>query len=456
LAQEVKAQGPLGEPSFLFTCWTFEVLSRAMTGTSAPESQNPEVNESTTLLPQKRVPCPGTASSLQLVLNIIVGGLGTGIFTLPWSTAGASCITALVIIAAVLALNAWTIGILVEAAEIHQAFDLGTLLSAMPGNLGFFSQLGTNAAIWMGTFLCLVSYMIVVADCATSFLGPERDDGFLRQRLVCLASCLALPLCFLDQRWLSVTSSLSVGAVIFIFAVMSQGLIAEEAAGLAPRICLLGLSSGSVAMVAAMMQTVVIQMCILPMYAEMQDRSPGRFKQVVAVSFLGLFVLCASFSILGYVSYGSPVTSNVLVDLPSTSLGHAARACAAVSVMGVYPIFVKPMIASMSSHINGSIWQERLCTVGIVFLVMVSACFLRDLGKLNLVNGALSMGVFVAVVPFLIGKYLLDEPPNGFSWNVAMYSLLIVGTASTIVSCVMVDNYVDDLAPACIWMSGGA
>merc|ERR1740138_1374514 len=205
-----------------------------------------------------------------------------------------------------------------------------------------------------------------------------------------------------------------------------------------------------------MMQTVVIQMCILPMYAEMQDRSPGRFKQVVAVSFLGLFVLCASFSILGYVSYGSPVKSNVLVNLPSTSLGHAARACAAVSVMGVYPIFVKPMIASMSSYVKGSIWQERLCTVGIVFLVMTTACSLRDLGKLNLMNGALSMGVFVAVVPFLVGKYLLDEASNGFFWNVAMYSLLILGTASTIISCLMVDNYVDDLAPACIWMSGSA
>lgn len=40
-------------------------------------------------------------------------------------------------------------------------------------------------------------------------------------------------------------------------------------------LCFMGISWGSAAMFASMMQAVMLQMCVLPMYGEMKDREPG-------------------------------------------------------------------------------------------------------------------------------------------------------------------------------------
>jgi len=412
----------------------------------------------TTRLLTKTENVAGTATGLQLALNLITCGLGTGIFTLPWSAAGASSITAVAIVAAVLALNAWTISIVVEAGERHQAFDIGSLLSRLPGSLGHVAQFTCNLAIWLSTFLCLVSYVIVVADCVLPFFGSAAELGHeeakdqLRPKIVIAASLLALPLCFLDQSWLSFTSSLSIGANMMIFCLLVKTFLEEKALGQAPTICMAGISQGSVAMVAAMMQTVVIQACVLPMYEEMENRSPGKFNRVVAVSFFILFVLCSSFAVLGYHTFGATVSSNILLNLPHTAAGNAGRLCAAAAVLGVYPIILKPMIAPLARAGNvasRAFPPAQIATCVIVVSAAAAGSVFRDLGRINVVNGALSMGAFVAFIPFLVGLYLLQSEST--AWQVAMYALLLIGSVTSVGSLFMVDNYVESLHAACIW-----
>merc|ERR1719223_1431087 len=83
--------------------------------------------ETIKLLKDKALP-QGNATTTELVVNLITCGLGTGVFTLPWSTAGSSVVPAVAIIGFVLGLNAWTISIIVEAGERHQTFNLGSLM----------------------------------------------------------------------------------------------------------------------------------------------------------------------------------------------------------------------------------------------------------------------------------------------------------------------------------------
>ena len=115
--------------------------------------------------------------------------------------------------------EAWTIFILIEAAEIHQAYDIGTLLSRMPGPveselprrsfgcprpgaLGRAAPPAVNAVIWsvaedffveqaavpsahhprIGGFFCLVSYVIVIAGCLA--LGADSCKVW-REGVVC-------------------------------------------------------------------------------------------------------------------------------------------------------------------------------------------------------------------------------------------------------------------------------
>jgi hypothetical protein len=57
------------------------------------------------------------ASFEATTINIITGGLGAGILSLPWAVAGSSIINGLILNALVLGLNSWTIMLLIHAGE---------------------------------------------------------------------------------------------------------------------------------------------------------------------------------------------------------------------------------------------------------------------------------------------------------------------------------------------------
>ncbi|CAK0897243.1 unnamed protein product [Prorocentrum cordatum] len=200
----------------------------------------------------------GKASPRAITLNLICGGFGLGIFSLPWSTAGASLFPGLLIIVGTVALNAWTVSILVEGAERYQAFDLGALLSNLPSRISGPAQLATNVSVWIVLWGSQVGYIDVLTDALMEILPfHQRSLG------VFLSSIVVLPLGFLDQRYLNFTSALAVVVNLYIFIVMAL----QPAKGQAD-ICLVGDGRGDISMVSVMMMAIVIQMCVLPMYKE--------------------------------------------------------------------------------------------------------------------------------------------------------------------------------------------
>jgi len=389
----------------------------------------------------------GNATTTELMVNLITCGLGTGVFTLPWSTAGSSIVPAVAIIGFVLGLNAWTISIIVEAGERHQTFNLGSLMGRIPGALGRVSEATVHIVTWVSTYLCLVSYIIVIVDSLDSVMGT-----FHRSSLAILAGTAVLPLCFLDQKRLAFTSTLAVIATANVFIVIFGQFMHSELDGTRPWSCFLGVSTGSIAMFSAMMQTVVIQVCILPMYEELKDRSPQKFNKIVVVSFSFLFVLCSAFAVIGYLAFGPAVSSNVLNNLPATQWGHLTRLSAAAAVLAVYPIIINPMIAPLRNPaivMNPTI--APVATVAVVLASMFAATFVNDLGFVNVVNGSLSCGAFVALAPSLVGLYLLESKSLGSEWRIAMYGLIVFGTVFSVLGGLMTDNYTQSLKAACLW-----
>jgi amino acid permease len=402
------------------------------------------------------------ATSLHITFNLITCGLGTGVFTLPWSTAGASILPALLIVALVLALNAWTISILIEAGERHQTFDLGSLLSKLPGRLGQVAQYACNLVLGFTLFLCLVGYIIVMVDCVQSSVLPPHIEGNKqnphRSEYVMLAAVCVLPLCFLDQRRLAFTSLLAVAANANIFFLLLADFAMEEMEGSRPSVCYFGMGPGSVAMVSAMMQVVVIQMCVLPMYGELENRSPAKFNRIVAVAFAVLLLLCSGFAVAGYATYGQSVSSNVLLNLPSSHWGHASRLGAATAVAAVFPIIMFALVSPFSNsqalgnlQIGDAKTASSVAMCAIIAGVMVTSVFVSDLGFLNVVNGAISLGAFVALAPSLIGLYLLGPRSNNCYWRAAMYMLIAGGMSMSFVGLAFSDNFASALHSACMW-----
>merc|ERR1719265_2662817 len=145
-------------------------------------------------------------------------------------------------------------------------------------------------------------------------------------------------------------------------------------------------------------------MCVLPMYAELENRSPAKFNSIVGVSFSILLFLCAGFAVAGYLTYGPSVSSNVLKNFSGTPWGHLSRLAAISAVAAVFPIILGPMVVPIAASggrrgLPGANVIAGIATCCIVIAAMAVALVVTDLGALNVFNGALSMGVFVAAVP---------------------------------------------------------
>lgn len=397
------------------------------------------------------------ATQLQLLVNMMAASFGTGILSMPWSAAGASVVPAVATIMLVAALMTLTMDILVRAGEHHGKYNLGSLLGTLPGMPGRVLPAAVNVCLWATLWLTLVGYVITVADAVQDFMDVQRAA------IKILCSVLILPLCFLDMSKLSYVSSLSVFAVVNLFAVTSYTLAQEAHEGNRPHgICLWGLSDGLISMASISCTSMIIQMCALPMYEELDHRTCAKFNRVTLASFVMLFLIYAAYAVIGYFTFGESVHSNVLKDLPNGPWGRASRAIYLVVIMAAYPMFVYPMIASLKSSEalrRSGVNLKVIChgsTVVIVMSAMLAALSLDDLGVVNALVGALQCIVFVGLCPGLLGLHLLGSsanraPPPALRRRPSLIALVVFCFLIGVAGLVYTDNYAQDLGRSCRW-----
>lgn len=400
----------------------------------------------------------------QLLINLVTGALGTGVYSLPWAMAGASVVVGVLIIMAVIAVNLFTIMILVHAAERYQVFDIAAVLSKLPGRFGLFIQIGTNCCLYFTAMMVLTSYIMAIVDSASPFLQGTAMEH--RSLISGAAALLVLPMCFLDQQYLAFTSTLAVIVNLYLFGLVT-GLVGEGIAEHSlPSVCLLGLGPGCVTMVSTVMMCTVIQMVVLPMYKELDGRSPLKLRRVLINAFTILGFLFMGFSIAVYLAFGPQVQSNFLKSLPNTSLGSVAQLAVILVIAAVYPFGAMIMMAPIDGL--GLEWFSRaplsnpevlaaaarnkskvlsIATVVIVFLSYALALVISDLGFVNVVCGALSIGIFTTLGPGLVGLHLLDRTSG--CWRSSMLILILVGIVATGLGLWFVDNYSDTLQSNC-------
>lgn len=288
------------------------------------------------------------ATAPQMLLNLIVGGLGTGMLSLPWAMAGASILVGAVIIVLVIGVNLWTIMILVHASERYQVFDLGALLGKLPGRLGPGMQTFVNLMVWIVLYGSLLSYIIGICDSAQPFI----QGTFFEQRwaLAGAACLIVLPLCFLDQKYLSFSSGAAIIVNLYLMILVGVEFFDRlDRDNLPHSICEFGLAKGSVTMASTMMQSVIIQMCVLPMYKELENRSPDKFGRILLMAFSTLAVLFIFLSVAGYVAFGPTVNSNLLVSLPHNTAMNVVQAGMIIVLAAVYPVMMIAMTAPVKN-----------------------------------------------------------------------------------------------------------
>eukprot|EP00658_Telonema_sp_P-2_P080834 TRINITY_DN8123_c0_g1_i2.p1 TRINITY_DN8123_c0_g1~~TRINITY_DN8123_c0_g1_i2.p1 ORF type:complete len:343 (-),score=83.07 TRINITY_DN8123_c0_g1_i2:326-1354(-) len=321
----------------------------------------------------------------------------------------------------------------------------------------------------------------------------DRDNSTLTDKKLWAAAgtALAIPLCFLNTKYLSFTSGLSVFTNMYLFCV----LIALTIDGLdktEKEFCVLGFGPGIVTFSSTMQYGVIIQFCVLPMYKEMKDRRPAAFGKALAISFTFLFCLFSIFAVVGYMCFGPTVEQDILDDYPSihdshkTSLNipaNVAKIGMVLVVLGVYPLMMMPMISpvreferrvlleaaetprcaeSGESH-GGCITSlqrivlksPKLLSTGAVFLIGITACVcsfkIDKLGELNAVSGAAQASFFVGIFPALIAWYLLEKKEST-RWRNGLVFLTFASCSLSLMGFIFIDNQHAKLdGDACIW-----
>jgi len=261
---------------------------------------------------------------------------------------------------------------------------------------------------------------------------------------VVASSLVVLPLCYVDQRYLSFSSTLCIASNIFLVGLVVWLYLtgAEFQGGL--DVCYLAFTKGGVSMFSTIMMATVIQMNVLPMYEDLERRSVARFRQILMAAFILVFFLFVGFQSITLLTFGSYLPSNILGSLPTSMSGYAARFGMALAVMGVYPLMVMPMVAPIQHAKSGGRTIANLVTVAIVIGAMIIACFVTNLGVMTILNGAISLSGFVTVFPGLVGIYLLGRSPP------IMMALIVLGLALSVLGLFLTDNYIGDVARNCM------
>eukprot|EP00927_Polykrikos_kofoidii_P018356 TRINITY_DN18499_c0_g1_i1.p1 TRINITY_DN18499_c0_g1~~TRINITY_DN18499_c0_g1_i1.p1 ORF type:complete len:435 (-),score=50.67 TRINITY_DN18499_c0_g1_i1:242-1546(-) len=364
-----------------------------------------------------------------LMVNLVLCGLGTGILSLPWTLAGTGIFNGLVWTAAVLWITYFTIMLLVEAGEREQCFTLEDLLERAVGRLYVGGKaehmqrywgLACTASIWVSFWLCLVSYLIVIASNllptlhasgALDLCGLTGDSG--RPVILVLATVAVFPLCFLDQHRLSFSSLLGTVINCFIVCALLLNFLLSEVSSDDDNTakeqlsCLVSppLYHGNFAFLSNLMMAIIIQPCVLPMYKEMADeiRSPANFAKALKMACFILFVLFGGFGTIGYLSFGAKVDGDILTNLPSDQwYTVVSQLGIAVVCLAVYPLILYPMVAPLQGT-----GQRTLGIVVVNVAALVVSFFVHNLGVVNVFNGAFSVFFFVGLFPAAVARGVL-------------------------------------------------
>lgn len=427
------------------------------------------------------------ASFFAITLNVITCGLGAGVLTMPWGMAGASILMWPVLVIAINAINFWTLMIIIEATEEWQAFDLGSLLGHLPGALGRRAAFTCNAVVLLTRLLSLTGYIIIAVDGITA-VAPE--DSLMSQRWAAtvLAGAVVLPPCFLDQQRLAFTSTLSIVVTLYVLilvaiAAVQQSVVApsDQHAG---ELCVFGVAGGGLTALCLVYYSIVMQYCVQPIYLELEDRSPEKFRRVLAVAFAVNTVLYCVMGVCGYVAFGPAVQGNVINSLPAGMATTFARGAMALCMVGVFPLQIMPVLTPFKEQaireneglnqrmVSGPITESQvmrfsfslssmnfepsrsddklvlIAAVCIVVFVTMSSLFITNLGPLVALNGAVMVSTFSGVIPGIIGLRLLDAKP--LWWRAGCWTLIAGSCCCSVGGLIFTENQPDQLAAACL------
>ncbi|RXK37644.1 vacuolar amino acid transporter 5 [Tremella mesenterica] len=211
-----------------------------------------------------------------------------------------------------------------------------------------------DLAIAIKCFGVSVSYLIicktllpqVFATLANIFRHPLSDDSLLLQQDFWLVASMIViaPLSFLKTLdALRFTSQIALGTVVYLLIVVVSWYIFKGASPSRGEVVLARFSSNTLASFPVQIFAYTCSQNLFPIYNELKDKTQQRMNVVTGASIGLATAVYEALGVIGYLTFGSKVGSNIIAMYPPTSFPIALGRLGIVLLVGLsYPLQCLP------------------------------------------------------------------------------------------------------------------
>lgn len=347
----------------------------------------------------------GCASLSQAMVHIFKGNVGAGVFLLPAFYQEAGFLLGALMVAALGSImidcceQLLRAKYAIDSPEVHSypavvKFVLGDRMAQFTKFALTFTQLG----------FCAIYVQYAAAMFAELFDAPYLYEAFVAINVV-----VVTPMTFLSNRmdllaYASLVAAVFVIVVLFGTTSMSIDSLLEQgpSASVRPWIP----STRLIVFLSGHMFSLEGIGIVLPVENSVAPEDREGFRKVVRHTLTFIVMMYIAVGVLGYVSYGSSLTTSVVLALPPGLIKVVLQVMLGVSLIFGYPIQYVPAIEIIDTALGVSLEASRWKAMAVRLALNVS------FGVLALLIGADTLNTFASFLGAFVGVHLMITLPT--------------------------------------------
>ncbi|KAG2225636.1 hypothetical protein INT45_012108, partial [Circinella minor] len=336
------------------------------TGSSYPDDQRPLLSSANTSLYQNDDPeilyeeSPPSASPISCSVNLVNTILGTGLLAMPAALASVGLIPGIMVVflsAITSGLGLYFLSRCAARTDGRNASFFAISKLTWP-NLAIFFDL----AIAIKCFGVAVSYLIIIGDLMPQVMASFSEQGSVQDQILLdrrfwitvFMAIAILPLSFLRKLdSLKYTSVVALFAVVYLCAIVvyyfftSLPIPPSGEPLPEPVIELFSFSTAFFRRLPVFIFAFTCHQNIFSVYNELKNNSQYQVTKVITSSIGSAAGVYQAIGIMGYLTFGKTVLSNVILEYPQSAFVAGGRLAIVILVVFSYPLQAHPCRASL-------------------------------------------------------------------------------------------------------------
>ncbi|KAJ1678687.1 hypothetical protein EV182_003548 [Spiromyces aspiralis] len=357
----------------------------------------------------------GVLSPLQASLLVVNTAIGSGIFGLPWALKEAGLLVGIAIMLLLALLNLFAHHALIDCGLLAKKYRFEDMSHFALGRTG---DVLLNFALTINGLGCCISYLLIIGDTITpvaqTVLGADAWWSTRNVVIIGFAVVVIFPLLFFKTiAPLSKPSALSIVCIPIIMLVvgikgLEQRATAPPSAGNDDGIVMIG--RGVLSAIGIIAFSFGSTQTTFSTFASLAEPTIQRWGVTATIATLTILIIYLSFSILGYLCFGTLVQSNILNNFASDDAwANFARILMAVSILLTYPMQFYPLRDFINDLLGQRIGRgfaetaKCYCTSLVLFCITIQvSTVVTDLGFVYQLVGTCASALLSFLLPSAI------------------------------------------------------